>query len=202
MELIVISSPTAIADEGEHINTLFKAGLKCFHLRKPESDVLSVRQLLNEIDAQFHSRISLHQFHELAADYGIKRLHYPEAYRNNLKEQELQSKLSDDFILSTSIHDISKLPSMLNFDYLFYGPVFNSISKTGYESTLATDFKLKKVNAKPQVIAIGGIEVSKLQLIQKMGFDGAAVLGTLWKDPEKSLSKFNELKNNLPKHDH
>ncbi|MCD0489904.1 thiamine phosphate synthase [Pedobacter sp. MC2016-14] len=202
MELIVISSPTAIADEGEHINTLFKAGLKCFHLRKPESDVQSVRQLLNEIDVQFHEWISLHQFHGLAADYGLKRLHFPEALRNALTEQEIQLKLKGGYILSTSVHDVSKLPSLLNFDYVFYGPVFNSISKTGYKSTVATDFKLEKVMAKPKVIAIGGVEVSKLKLIQKMGFDGAAVLGTLWKDPEKTLSNFNELKNNLPKHDH
>lgn len=198
MELIVISSPTAVANEGKIINTLFQAGLKCFHIRKPESDIQTVRQLLNEISPEYYVHISLHQFHEITPDYDIKKLHYTEASRIRLTEQKLRSKLDDSFILSTSIHDISILQKLVNFDYVFYGPVFNSISKQGYRATLATDFKLKKINTKPNVIALGGIELSNLHHIKKMGFDGAAVLGTLWNYPDKVLSNFNELKKIYP----
>ena len=121
MELIVISSPIAIANEGDSINSLFKAGLKCFHMRKPKSNIQTVRQLINEIAPQFHARISLHQFHQIASDYGVKRLHYTETNRIRLTEHELRVKLDDSFILSTSIHNISVLPTLVNFDYVFYG---------------------------------------------------------------------------------
>jgi thiamine-phosphate pyrophosphorylase len=66
MELIVISSPFAVADEGPLINNLFRAGLKYFHLRKPESNLQSLRDLLNEIEISFYDRIALHHFHEIA----------------------------------------------------------------------------------------------------------------------------------------
>lgn len=198
MELIVISNPVDIADENSLINNLFMAGLKCFHLRKPESDFRNIRELLNGIAPRFYDRIVLHQFHEMASDFGIKRLHYTELAREASTTAEWQSQLDDGFILTTSIHNITVLPELVHFDYAFYGPVFNSISKPGYPSKLPANFKLDKSNSKPNVIALGGVEVYNLALIKTMGFDGAAVLGTLWTDPEKAIERYHQLKENLP----
>jgi len=197
MELIVISNPTAVADESTLINKLFMAGLKCFHLRKPESDMPTVKRLLKGIVPRFYERIALHQFHEIATDYGIKRLHYTERVREASSTIQWQSKLDDGFTLSTSIHDISRLPALTPFDYVFYGPVFNSISKPGHQSKLAADFKLDKTNIKPRVIALGGVELSNLVKVKAMGFDGVAVLGTLWNDPDKAVEDYINLKGNL-----
>lgn len=199
MELIVISNPKAIANEGTIINSLFRMGLKCFHIRKPGSDRLTVRQLVEEIDPQYHANLSLHQFHEIAPSYGMKRLHYTERDRMNLTEPALHSKLNDGFILSTSIHDITLLQNLANFDYVFYGPVFNSISKKGYLGTLNNNFKLAKPSLKPNVIAVGGVELSAMQLLKKMGFDGVAVLGALWSQPHRAISQFNQLQKSMAK---
>jgi thiamine-phosphate pyrophosphorylase len=198
MELIVISNPTPFADESMLINNLFAAGLKCFHLRKPESDIQSIKDLLNGIAPGFYERIAIHQFHEIAADYGIKRLHYTERVREGSSTKKWQSQLDDGFTLSTSIHDISILHSLPHFEYVFYGPVFDSISKPGYQSKLTADFKLDKTNIKPKVIALGGVKRSNLKKLKTMGFDGAAVLGTLWNESDKVLKRFRQLKDNLP----
>ncbi|MEB0261980.1 MULTISPECIES: thiamine phosphate synthase [unclassified Mucilaginibacter] len=198
MELIVISNPTPLIDEPILINNLFMAGLKCFHLRKPESDIRSVKDLLNGIAPRFYERIALHQYHEIAAEYGIKRLHYTEMMREASNSEKWRSQLDDGFRLSTSIHDVSLLHDLMNFDYVFYGPVFDSISKPGYQSTLDADFKLDKANIKPKVIALGGVEISNLTKLKMMGFDGAAVLGTLWNEPNKAVECFIQLKENLP----
>ncbi|WP_184549814.1 thiamine phosphate synthase [Mucilaginibacter sp. FT3.2] len=198
MELVVISSPVAIADEPILINNLFHAGLKCFHLRKPEVGIQTVKKLLDGIAPLFYDRIALHLFHEIAADYGLKRLHYTERVREASGTVQWQSQLDEGFTLSASIHDISILPELTHFDYVFYGPVFDSISKPGYQNKLAVDFKLGKTNVKPKVIALGGVEISNLTKIKAMGFDGAAVLGTLWNEPGKAIERYHQLKKNLP----
>jgi len=198
MELIVISNPTAVVDESTLINKLFMAGLKHFHLRKPECDMQTVKRLLNGIAPRFYERIALHQFHEIATDYGIKRLHYTERAREASGTIQWQSKLDNGFTLSTSIHDVSILPGLTLFDYVFYGPVFNSISKPGHQSKLTADFKLDKTNIKPKVIALGGVQLSNLANVKAMGFDGVAVLGTLWNEPDEAVENYINLKGNLP----
>ena len=198
MELIVVSNPDAVADETFIINDLFQSGLKYFHIRKPESDIHTVTKLLKGIAPRFYDRIALHQFHEMATDFGIKRLHYTEPARNASDSTKWQNQLDKGFTLSTSIHDIAVLPALKHFDYVFYGPVFDSISKPGYKSKLFADFKLDKNGIIPKVIALGGIRVSNLKLLGAMGFDGAAVLGTLWNEPGKAAMHYNQLKENLP----
>lgn len=174
------------------------AGLKYFHIRKPESDVQTVRKLINGIAPRFYDRIALHQFHEMAPEYGIKRLHYTEKAREASDSKKWQSQLDDRFTLSTSIHDLSIVPDLAFFDYVFYGPVFDSLSKPGYLSKVAADFKLEKKNTKSQIIALGGVELSKLTTLRTMRFDGAALLGMLWNNPNKAIEHFNQLKENLP----
>jgi len=193
MELIVISNPAPVIDEPMLINNLFMADLQCFHIRKPESDVQTIRELINGIAPRFYNRIALHQFHEIAADYGIKRLHYTERAREASSAEKWQSQLDDGFTLSTSIHNVSLLQDLTPFDYVFYGPVFDSISKPGYHSKLAADFKLHKTYMKPKVIALGGVELSNLTKLNMMGFDGAAVLGTLWNEPSNAVERLIQL---------
>lgn len=200
MELIVISNPDAVVNQSIIINNLFRAGLKYFHIRKPNSDIKTVRELISEISPQFYSRISLHQFHEIASDFGIKGLHYTEQARKVSTVKELQMLTDQGYRLSTSVHDTAMLPPLKHFDYVFYGPVFNSISKPGYQSNIPANFKLNKTDVKPKVIALGGVEESNLQKIKAMNFDGAAVLGTLWNEPDNAISSFNKLIENLRKY--
>jgi thiamine-phosphate pyrophosphorylase len=194
MELMVISHPDAVIDEPLLINNLFLAGLSCLHIRKPAIDVKSFQTLINGIAPRFYHRISLHQWHELAADYGITRLHYTERHRLATSEKSRKEQKNAGYRLSTSIHDLTLLPSLTDFDYTFYGPVFPSLSKPGYESRVPTDFKLDKAEAKTKVIALGGITPARLPILKTMNFDGAAVLGALWNQPQLALATFLQCK--------
>jgi thiamine-phosphate pyrophosphorylase len=197
MRLIVISNPFEVPNEGKLINQLFRAGLNYFHIRKPESNLQTLKDLLNKIEPCFYNRIALHQFHEIAAEFNIKRLHYPETVRKASSLQTIQNQLADGFILSTSIHDITSLPMVQHFHYIFYGPVFNSISKAGYKSKVSEDFRLDKANLETKVIGLGGVQGTNLTSIKRMGFDGVAVLGTIWTEPNKAVEKFTHLKEQL-----
>jgi len=180
LELIVISSPSPVSNEAENINSFFEAGLGVFHLRKPDSDLEDVAKLLSQIDPKYYDRIAIHQHHQLAAEFGLKRLHFTELKRQNTVLATFQKTKEKGLKISTSIHDLDLLDQLDHFDYTFFSPVFDSISKQGYKSKLNSDFTLQKPAKSPAVIALGGIEQQNIHLIKTMNFDGAAVLGTIW----------------------
>lgn len=197
MQLIVISNPETIPNEAGIINLLFEAGLTRLHLRKPDYSEQQMAALLKQIDEQYYHHIALHQYHEIAQDFGIKRLHYPERDRLNTSIRKLSTQNKQGYLLSTSIHNLAALPSLKWFDNAFLSPVFNSISKPGYMTNLTESFYLDKKGNNLNIIALSGIKISNINKIKAMNFDGAAVLGTIWNEPEMAVSNFKNLKQEL-----
>jgi thiamine-phosphate pyrophosphorylase len=190
MHLIVISNPVAVPNEAALVNTMFDAGLKLFHLRKPCDSLSDVRRLVQHIKPVYYSRIALHQYHEMAEEFGMKRLHFKEESKPlNGHRSLLRTK---GYTLSKSVHDLSDLHSLKEFDYVFFSPVFDSISKSNYKTVIGQDFKLDKSIA-TDVIALGGINRQNINQAKTMGFAGAAVLGALWNDPQNALKNLIEL---------
>ena len=75
--------------------------------------------------------------------------------------------------------DFEELSSV--FDYAFFGPVFESISKPNYVSNL--DFKKEleqRKNNKTALIALGGITSENIKTALTFGFDDVALLGSIW----------------------
>ncbi|EDM36775.1 putative thiamine phosphate pyrophosphorylase [Pedobacter sp. BAL39] len=190
MKLKVISSPAFFEGEAKIINQLFEAGMSCFHLRKSRPEKAAYLSLLRQINPVYHDRIALHQFHEVAQDMGISRLHFPE-YLRPLAQDSI-AVLHKDFTLSTSTHKISQLTDLKYFNYTFYGPVFHSISKKGYLSTCQNDFRLP-LNTPLQVIALGGVSASRIEQLKAMNFEGAAILGCLWTRSDNALQTFQAI---------
>lgn len=179
--LIVISNPVCIANEAAIINTLFDEGLEILHFRKPNISIVELRAILDAIHSKYRHQIVIHQHHELAIDTGIRRLHFSETNRKETSDCKLVALKESSYTLSTSIHDVKAYSSLQSsFDYAFFGPVFNSISKQGYMSILADGFIFPIQENKPKVIAIGGINAANINMVKVMQFQGAAVLGTIW----------------------
>lgn len=195
MRLIVITNPIAVPNEIRIIHDLFEEGLECLHLRKPDYSEAGVAALLVEISPKWRDRISLHQHHQLADEFGIKRLHFSEDKRNAASAGELSLLKMQGYTLSTSIHDSRALATLPDpFDYVFLGPVFDSISKAGYQSILQSDFKLNKYGKTCEVIALGGISPATIEGAAQMNFDGVAALGSIWKAPEQASQAFRALR--------
>ncbi|WP_159466879.1 thiamine phosphate synthase [Dyadobacter sp. 3J3] len=195
MKLLAISNPEFIPDEAELINSLFREGLVCLHIRKPESARIDLWFLLSKINPDFMDRISIHQHHNLAGEFGIKRLHFTENERKLNSLESLEKFRSDNFLLSTSIHNISEMNNLSNhFSYAFFGPVFNSISKMGYAGILPNDFLIKPELKRIPIFGLGGISSENLKKVKEMNFDGAAILGILWKEPENAIANFREIR--------
>lgn len=192
MELFVISDPFAFKGETALINSLFESGMSVFHLRKEGLGRADYAALLEGIQPQYHDRIALHQFHELILDFpDINRLHYQEWLRRETAQQDLSNQ-KNGRVLSTSIHQLASLQETTDFDYTFYGPVFNSISKPGYAGVIEQDFTLPVVRP-ARIIALGGIEWNNLEQVKALGFEGLAVLGAIWKDRIHAVSNFKNI---------
>lgn len=187
--LIVISSPTYVSNEAAIINQLFDEGLSIFHLRKPESSSQELVLLLQEINPIHYSKISLHSHHYIAKSFGINRLHYTEASRKQVTEIDFSE---NENILSTSVHTVLDYKNLSqHFSYAFLSPVFGSISKPDYQAQL---FDLSDIdnNTFTKLIALGGIDETNCNKAYDMGFDGIALLGSVWNN-ESPLKNFLQI---------
>ena len=107
--------------------------------------------------------------------------------------------------VSISCHSFEEVIESRHFcDYLFFSPVFDSISKPGYEHGF-THEQLNNARDKgiidERVVALGGITIEQIPLIREYGFGGIAILGALWnrffdeKDLEKLWIRFKDCLN-------
>lgn len=188
MELIVIAKPTFFKEESNLINQLFEAGLQVFHLRKENVDEAAYRKIIEGISPEYHPQIALHHFHSLANDYNIQRIHH----RENFRKERDNVELPENKIFSTSIHHLANIEQIKQYQYSFFGPVFNSLSKPGYQGVIPSDFRLEKQQAIPKIIALGGIGLAEIDQVKTMNFDGVALLGSIWNDPSLALTNFKK----------
>ncbi len=194
MKLIVVSAPGFFPGETSLINKLFEVGLSCLHLRKPLSSESDFNHFLSQIEPVFLSRIAIHQHHVYATDYGIKRLHFPENDRLQMSESGINKLVHQGYTLSTSIHNLSETSQLSEgFAYTFYGPVFNSISKPGYQGIISNDFCFENPMKKIKVIGLGGIQMNNLLRAMKMNFDGLGLLGAIWQDLPRAVDNFTSI---------
>lgn len=174
MKLIVISKPDFFAGEAEALNTLFRNGLERLHLRKPKAEREELEALIRRIPMAYRKRVVLHDHHDLAIKYELGGIHLNQ--RNPLPPENYTG------IVSCSCHSLEEVRYCKNkYSYVFLSPIYDSISKAGYRSS----FKLDELQAAKelidnQVIALGGVNESRLEELRELGFGGVAVLGDLW----------------------
>jgi thiamine-phosphate pyrophosphorylase len=175
--MIVVTNPSAIANEISIIDSLFGEGLSLLHIRKPNLSEVEVAKFIHKIKHEFREKLVLHNHHQIATDFGINRIHFSETERN-----KNDFPIIENMILSTSTHSIEDFNALENiFEYSFLGPVFTSISKENYspKTNLFEDL-VKRENFNSKVVALGGINSANIEKSLQNGFDDVALLGTIW----------------------
>ncbi|SEO31778.1 thiamine-phosphate pyrophosphorylase [Niastella yeongjuensis] len=187
-----------VPDEAAIIQQLFEDGLEVFHLRKPEADEQAVRLLIEAIPAVYHNRIAMHGFFHLMEEYKIHRWHFREEHRQETTKEEMMRLKNKGYTLSTSVHDLPTVQRLTSlFSYVFFSPVFDSISKHHYKGVAADDFYLEAEQKPVPVYALGGVDARNIRSAMAMNFDGAALLGTIWKEPANAVENFKLCKQNV-----
>jgi thiamine-phosphate pyrophosphorylase len=153
MKLIIITTEHFFEREAPVLNALFERGMETLHLRKPASTESGLKNLIRQIDEQFHNRIVLHDHFPLINTFRLKGIHL------NGRNPERPAQVACS--VSRSCHSIRELENIAGFDYVFLSPVFDSISKTGYTQAFTPEDLLSAQAAgliNKQVVALGGID--------------------------------------------
>lgn len=177
MHLAVITGEAFLGDEAATIIRLLEGGIDRVHVRKPGAAADDLRRLIEALPAGLYPRLTLHDCLPLAVEYDLGGIHLNG--RNPAPPEGFHG------LISRSCHSTEEVAAHRHEDYLFLSPVFDSISKNGYQSaftgeelrTAAADGRLGE-----RVWALGGVTPERLPLVREYGFGGAALLGCIWRD--------------------
>jgi thiamine-phosphate pyrophosphorylase len=172
---------------------LFHHGLQRLHLRKPQASRKEMEAFIQQIPVPFHPQIVLHQFPELLKLYQLGGFHITQY--NKHQADEIKLSIAAHQSISISCHSFEEINKLEGYDYYFISPVYNSISKQGYESNFTKEELMKglEANADKNIVALGGISKENQKEISTMGFYGAALLGGIW-SAENPIEEWNKIK--------
>lgn len=184
---IAITSPEPLDDENaaREIDIILKLlkekEVDIVHLRKPSSpDYL--RYLSHRLsilcDGDLRSRLAVHDFFDVAEDYGLGGIHLNS--NHPVPPRGWQGRVSRSLHSVDEMHLIEDEISSgrQRYDYITLSPIYDSISKAGYHSNFDINL-LTPLLAKSlvPVIALGGVTPEKFPELKEAGFAGAAMLG-------------------------
>lgn len=197
MKIIVLSPPYRIQEEEEIITRLFENGLTSFHLRKPNARHSELKHYLEAIPAKFHNRILIHSNYSLVRKFDLQGIHYTSshfkpgikswwltkrmaAYGHNLERTCTYKKI-------TALDERSEIP----FDYVFLTPVFHPGTGQLHSAISAHAIRAAIEKSGKKIVAMGGIDIERIQRVYELGFSGLALNNCLWSkvDPVEEFSK-------------
>lgn len=229
MKLVVISPESEHPRESAVLEQLFAAGLERYHVRKLAWSRAQLEAWLRALPAEWRARLVLHQHHDLVRELGLGGVHFRDAQTGQgvpAEPSRVPSASGADLrtrthsgtaqpeaspcpqTASCSCHAAESLRAAPGrFDYVFFSPVFASVSKPGHGPSPAR--RLEEISIllaartpaqrRTPVLALGGVTAARMPEVRALGFDGAAVLGTVWQaaDPVRA---FVELQDSLCRH--
>ena len=190
MRLIVITKEAPYEDEAADIEKLLRADSGVIvHLRHPKSSRNEYEKVLDRLPHDLLGRITIGDYFDLADEYQVGGVHLGSRNPQYTGNRKLR--------ISKSCHSLEELKDKEEYEYVFLSPIFDSISKQGYNSAFDKQILLKAKKEKmigQKVVALGGICASNIKEIKSMGFGGAALLGAAWNgDEADNIKKLRQL---------
>jgi phosphoribosylformimino-5-aminoimidazole carboxamide ribonucleotide (ProFAR) isomerase len=151
------------------------------------------------------SPVSVQQEHIIVNQLFDEGLDFFQLYKPFLSKEETESfrqqispKYRNRVVLHSDypkFHTLNELEKYQEkYDYAFLSPVFDSISKAGYQSKFNLSFLKEALkNRSEKIIALGGIDEDKLDTVKELGFAGIAMLGAIWQS-ENPVEKFKQIR--------
>ena len=196
MKILVISPESEDARELSALPRLFDAGLSHYHVRKPTWDRARLATFLRVLPAESHPRLVLHTHHDLATEFALGGLHFRDSVGRagppgppRTSAPQTQSGA----FTSRACHDLpSLLASLGHCSRILVSPIFPSLSKPGHNpssslphATLSFALEARSpAQRRTEVVALGGIDATRLPACRALGFDAVAVLGAVWMQPD------------------
>ena len=186
MKIVAISQPKMIENEHQIIQQLFEAGLDTFHIRKPRLRTKQLMEYIEKIPAQFHNRLIIHSHHRLARKYNLlgvhyTRLHLEPTFKNWWREKKL-GFIKRKLVRTSSHNKLASLydQSEITFDYVFLSPIFDSITGKYQSGFYEDSIKAAVQKTGLKIVARGGIDITRIEKVNELGFYGIALYSCLW----------------------
>ncbi len=201
MILSVLSNSNSddISQEIEVINSLFENGLETLHLRKKKFSAKEMTNFIDAIPQKYWNRIVIHSHYKYALKYNLKGIHLNSKRRKKIKYilRFYYYKLrKPNLHISTSFSNLSNLyEEGSKFNYVFLSPVFDSISKSGYQGAFNHhNLAIALAKTNQNVLALGGVQLENVEKIKALGFKGMVLSGIIWQS-ENKVEIFKEICN-------
>lgn len=180
MKVVLLSYPSFFEQEIALLSSFFDEGLQYFHIRKPGAGEKDVRHFLDVLPRKYYNKIVLHDHFHLVGEYGLKGIHFSRHSMELIPRYENYC-----FHKSISMHSMEEVDAIqyVSYDYVFLSPVFDSISKPGYEATIDLGLFKEWQNGRNfpfTLIALGGVNSENASSVENAGFGGVALLGYVW----------------------
>lgn len=171
--LILITPERPSGDYLVACNRLFAEGLQSLHLRMPGATKAEYEWAIQHIRPEYRHRLVICDYFELVELAGLGGVHLSEARRGEWQAHIGKGRLS---ISAHSVADLQSLPFAPS--YALLSPIFESISKLGYDADYTLREQGEALRALPfPVVALGGIMPDNMAEVRSWGFAGGAVLG-------------------------
>ena len=173
-KLILLTNPTKLFNEVDLFDTICDIGIPCLHIRRAEHTFEAYRNYLDRMPKKMRDVAILHEHVQLAEKYNLMGVHF----KSTSEPQQVEGK-----IIGKSVHSFEEALRYQDLDYLYLSPIFDSVSKQGYEAPFdKQELKtfLNNWSGKAKLYALGGITPDNAKEALDMGFYGVVVLGSVW----------------------
>jgi thiamine-phosphate pyrophosphorylase len=191
----------ALLPEGQFlagIEAALKGGVRAIQLREknlPEDELRTLAKDVLKLTRQYNALLIINHRAELAHDIGADGVHLTEsspAVRKIRKE-------FPDLLIGKSAHSLQSAlrAQHQKADFITFSPVYDTPSKQQYGPPQGLE-KLKQVCAGLDipVLALGGIDLSRISTVRKQGAFGVSLIRGIWNSPNiehESMQYMNAL---------
>lgn len=153
------------------------------HLRIPGASETDFRKVLDSLEPAYHQHIVLCDHYALLAEYDVAGVYLP--YRRVAEWRDIS--LAPHQTIAVGAHSLQELQDLpFTPHYALLSPLFDSISKEGYQGNSALLSCREELLKLPYpVYALGGITPERQETVAKAGYAGVAVLGDIWSQPQE-----------------
>ena len=172
---------------------LLKAGITCVQLREKhmsDEEILKEASFLKDLCDSYQVPLIINDRPDLAKKSGASGVHVG---LSDMGIQKARQILGHDFIIGASAHNVEEAlaAEAAGADYLGCGAVFGSKTKTNVSRLSPETLKNICAAVHIPVVAIGGLNLSNLDILKGSGADGIAVVSAIMKaeNPRKAAEE-------------
>jgi len=196
MIVSVITSSDKFTSEIPVVISLFKAGLPVLHLRKSKFSTKKLKEYIDAIPTQFHSRIIIHSHHHLALKYKLKGIHFTRTHLK--KKMKCRTKMlwyrirRPGISITRSFHHLEGLQlNKIKYSYVFLNPFFSKTEPLKNHFDISVEYLKTTIhNYKVPVYASGNITEENIHLLLKYDLKGVALSRVVLNKTENAVEEY------------